>query len=213
MVRSTMQILIIGSVLLWKRKCLFEGHLKLKLVILLQGFLGGLMIICSFSCVLFMPLGDALTLIFSNPLTTMILAAIFLGHKLRLFKITFGLLLLIGIVLVVRPPFIFSENKVSESDSKLNKSLVTAFFAQVYRPDYYDQEMYYIGAAIAGSSAIISGLLNIAVNYCREVNSLVLLFWSGVGGLLVSLIALTFDENARYEIKTCQFNFAVKFRK
>ena len=66
---------------------------------------------CSFSCVLFLPLGDALTLIFSAPLSTMVMTAIFLGHKLRLYKVTFALILLTGTVLVVRPPFLFPSSK------------------------------------------------------------------------------------------------------
>ena len=57
---------------------------------------------------------------------------------------------------------------------------------------------YYIGAGIAGSGALISGFLNLAINYCRQVNSVVLLLWSGLGGLLVSSLAFTFDSNARF---------------
>ena len=111
-VRSIVQVGIMGSVLLWKGQSFLQidgSSKRITIMTIIQGLLGGLMIICSFSCVLFMPLGDALTLIFSSPLITMILASVFLGHKLRLFKITLGAVLLSGIILVVRPPFFFND--------------------------------------------------------------------------------------------------------
>lgn len=67
------------------------------------------MIICAYSCVLLMPLGDALTLIFSAPVSTMVIAALVLGQRLRLYKLSFALILLIGTVFVVRPPFLFGD--------------------------------------------------------------------------------------------------------
>ena len=90
-VRSIVQVGVMASVLLWKGQPFLQingSSKRVTLMTIIQGLLGGLMIICSFSCVLLMPLGDALTLIFSSPLITMILASAFLGHKLRLFKIT-----------------------------------------------------------------------------------------------------------------------------
>ena len=66
-------------------------------------------IITDFYCVTNMPLGDASAIIFSAPLPTMIFSAIFLGSRLRLYKIFCGLLLYTGIMLVIRPPFIFNR--------------------------------------------------------------------------------------------------------
>ena len=40
----------------------------------------------------------------------MVLSAIFLGHRLRLFKILTALILCAGVILVVRPPFLFPED-------------------------------------------------------------------------------------------------------
>ena len=118
LIRSLVQITLIGSVCIYKGFSLWpnigSNTRKLRALIVFQGIFGSLLIICSFSCVLFMPLGDALTLIFSAPLSTMVLAAIFLGHRLRLFKITAGILLIIGTVLVIKPPFLF---KPEDDDS------------------------------------------------------------------------------------------------
>ena len=76
------------------------------------GLLGGLMVICAVSCVTFMPLGDAMTLLFTAPLSTMIAAALFLGHRLRLYRIFNVILLVSGAVLVIRPPFIFEAVQI-----------------------------------------------------------------------------------------------------
>ena len=225
-VRSIVQVGVMASVLLWKGQPFLQingSSKRVTIMTIIQGLLGGLMIICSFSCVLLMPLGDALTLIFSSPLITMILASAFLGHKMRLFKITLGAVLLSGIILVVRPPFLFNDIGSSSQDSSKAwhnpKSFVTIYFRRVgwghficicssfniflcyqdyQKADEDYNTYYYIGAGLAGSGALISGFLNLAINYCRQVNSVVLLLWSGLGGLLVSSLAFTFDSNARF---------------
>ena len=58
-----------------------DWKLRFKNVIK-TGILGGVMVTCAVSCITFMPLGDAMTLLFTSPLTTMIIAAIFLGKNL-----------------------------------------------------------------------------------------------------------------------------------
>lgn len=67
----------------------------------------------------------------------------------------------------------------------------SAMSAQFHNP------LYYIGVAIALSSAIADGFLNVAINLCQQVPPLVLLWWTGLGGIFVSLISFTFDEKAR----------------
>ena len=58
-------------------------------LLIFQGICSALTLCFTFVAVTKIPLGDALTLIYSNPLFTMALAAIFMGERLRLFKITF----------------------------------------------------------------------------------------------------------------------------
>ena len=80
-----------------------------QILVIVVGILGALSMLTTFACVIFMPVsslfsnltnylfesywlcffskvGDAMTLIFTNPLFTMIFAAIFLGHRLTLIK-------------------------------------------------------------------------------------------------------------------------------
>ena len=56
-------------------------------------------------------MGDATTLMYTSPLITMILAAVFLGHRIRLYRILNALLLILGAILVIQPTFIFDHLK------------------------------------------------------------------------------------------------------
>ena len=73
--------------------------------------------ILSFAAVSSIPVGDAETLIYSNPLFAMIFSSIFLGSRLRLYKTFLGTILISGIILVVRPPFLFPKNIIIPSNS------------------------------------------------------------------------------------------------
>ena len=74
------------------------------------------MILCYISVSL-IPIGDAITVIYGEPLCTMILSYIFLGTRLRLFKMFAASFLIAGILLVVRPPFIFPEPETLHASS------------------------------------------------------------------------------------------------
>ena len=67
--------------------------------------------ICIYSSLQLLPLGDAITMFFTIPLFTMVFAYIILGTAVKGWKIGFGFLLIVGVVLIVRPPFIFPDNK------------------------------------------------------------------------------------------------------
>ena len=89
-------------------------------LIFFQGICAGLTLCCAFLAVTSsLPLGDALTLVASQPLFTMVLSALFLGHRLRLYKLTFAFILITGIVLVIQPPALF-PNYQHDSDKGHN---------------------------------------------------------------------------------------------
>ena len=209
LVRSLTQVFILSLVIMYKGLSIFPNHgeenmIKIRILTIVQGFWGAIMITCGFCCVLFMPLGDAMTVLFTTPLSTMIMAAIFLKHRLRLFKITCCLMLLSGAVLVIRPTFLFPDpdpdlDFVSQT---LNTSL-KGFQSLIALEDHYQEQhdyhnyYYYIGALIAFVSALSDGCLNVAINYCHQVKPAVLLWWAGIGGIIVSLVSNTFDHNAK----------------
>ena len=76
-------------------------------ILIFQGFFGNICIISDFHCVSNMPLGDASAIILSATLPSIVLSAIFLGSRLRLYKIICGVIFYSGVLLVIRPPFLF----------------------------------------------------------------------------------------------------------
>ena len=201
LVRSTVQTIIFGLICIVKRNSIWpKCERKIQCLMIFQGVLGSVVMICAFSCMLLMPLGDALTLLFTEPFSTMFMAAMFLGHRLRLFKISLGLFLLIGVVLVIQPPFIFPNYEDAIQDYFVKAQFHTLFVLPrgTSRLEVsYRTKLYYIGVIIALSAALAKGVLNICVNKCSKIKSTVLMWWTGFGGIIVSLIAFTFDKDAR----------------
>ena len=207
LVRSLTQMIFFGLMCAYKRLSLWprigERPKMVRAMIVLQGLMSGFMLIAAFYSIIYMPLGDAMALHFTSPLFTMIMAAIFLGHSLRLYKISCGLLLLTGAALVIQPPFIF--NVMSEPDS-MQEALVNSTslvdFQALLTFDTFDLQafnnhstMYYIGAVVALVAALTDGIISVSISWCAEVKSFVLLWWGGLGGLLAVLISFTTDEN------------------
>jgi drug/metabolite transporter (DMT)-like permease len=80
--------------------------------IALQAILGAVRLYLNFSCLEYLPLGDALTIIFTEPLFTVILSFILLRIAVGIFKVLLCFGLLSGMILSVQPPFIFGNTKI-----------------------------------------------------------------------------------------------------
>merc|ERR1712107_868251 len=77
---------------------------------MVQALFGGFAFIGALISVSFMPVADALVVMFSDPLVTMIVASIFLEERLNLIRISTGSLIIVGVTLVCRPPFLFGSS-------------------------------------------------------------------------------------------------------
>jgi drug/metabolite transporter (DMT)-like permease len=206
-VRGTLQVLFFSCMLkskgFWILPKVEANPKKVRFLTVLQGFLGGIMVTCGVSSVTLMPLGDAMTLIFTAPFTTMVFAAIFLRHRFRLYRLLNGLILISGAILVIRPSFIFDNLNYNVKNDiitrKFNNTLVV-LFGQVHEDRFtvnYHNHYYYIGAAIALSSTVCNGFLNITISCCTQVKSMILLWWAGIGSIFASFVCFTFDPNAK----------------
>ena len=207
LVRSLTQMIFFGLMCVYKGLSIWpsigERPKMVRAMIVLQGLMSGFMLIAAFYSIIYMPLGDAMALHFTSPLFTMIMAAIFLSHSLRLYKTFCGTLLLIGAALVIQPPFLF--NAMLEPDM-MQKALVNSThlmdFQALLTFDTFHLKafnnhstMYYIGAIVALVAALTDGIISVSISWCAEVKSFVLLWWGGLGGLLAVLISFTTDEN------------------
>ena len=67
-VRSAFQVLVLG---IWNYYYKYQhwfGKTKSQILILVQGLCSGILIICAYNSIRFMPIGDAMTILFSTPL-------------------------------------------------------------------------------------------------------------------------------------------------
>ena len=144
-----------------------------------------------FACVRYMPIGDALTIVFTEPLWTLVLSKLILKIRIGLWKIGWGFALLLGMILCIQPPFLFPSNSSSEEDED-SKSL----------------DDYYFGVGLAISTAVAGSMANVAIAKCEKVSSKVMVFYNGLGGVLLALMCSYYDsENSIvYSISSISLN-------
>ena len=56
---------------------------------------------------------------------------------------------------------------------------------------------YYIGLMLALGTAITGSLANVSIARCERVSSMVLVFWAGLGGVVIALGCTGFDSEAK----------------
>jgi len=189
--RSALQTVIMALVIVASRRPFMPSKRLDQGLVILQGLIGGLRILLQFACVLYMPLGDALTIVFTEPLWTILLSRIILSIRISAWKMIFGCLLISGMVLCIQPPFLFTS---SSSNSSLNTSQATDHEDRREAVITEKETDYYIGVIFALGTAVTGALANVSIARCERVSSKVLVFYSGLGGVLISLICAAFDS-------------------
>merc|ERR1712141_232228 len=176
LVRSTFQAIILGSL----TKILpptrtypipQSTNIRVKFWIALQAVLGALRLYLSFSCLQYLPLGDALTIIFTEPLFTVVLSFILIKASIGFTKIILCIGLLTGMTLSIQPPFLFGPKSNNNTSDLIQ-----------------DNKNYYVGVTLALSCAIFGSLCNILINKCDQIKSSLLVFYAGVSGIIISIL-------------------------
>ena len=144
-----------------------------------------------------MPLGDALALMFSAPLFTVLLSLIFFQIKIGLLKGWLCLVLLGGVILIVKPPFIFTMNDTIQgnlTDIDLETALNDAHHA------HYGY--YYTGVTLALGFAFTSALTTIITKHLsNELESLVIILYTGVGGIATTMLVNCADRGFGHTVE------------
>ena len=73
-----------------------------RVLVMLQGLCSAARVFLQFSCLQHLPLGDALTLIFTEPLWTLLASRLLLGSRISAWKVAFSLVLLAGMFLCIQ---------------------------------------------------------------------------------------------------------------
>ena len=161
-----------------------------RLLVILQGLFTGLRILFTFASVLYMPLGDSLTIVFTEPLWTILLSRVILRISISGWKMMFGCLLVCGMVLCVQPPFLFpSDSQVPAGQTSRNDTERK----EIDEDEPNGEPHYYLGVLLALGTAVMGALTNVCIARCEGVSSKVLVFYSGLGGAVIALICSAFD--------------------
>ena len=181
---------------------------RMRILLFVFGFLAATFNTTDLIAITFMPLGDAMTIILSAVLPVVVLAALFLKERLRLYKILCSLLVLTGIVLVLRPPFLFQNSVEHEKKQSINTSIpLTTNGTLSEKLEIFSKlndsgsDNYYIGAiaalvamfSVAGTRTVIKFLL---MNNSTK-SFAVLLCYRNLANLIVAMILPAFVGNQR----------------
>ena len=82
-----------------------------------QGVVGGAFLLCIFESVQRLPIGDCTAIFFSTPAVTLILSALILRDHCGLYRTLIGTCLVAGVVIISRPPALFSDTAPGSSNS------------------------------------------------------------------------------------------------
>ena len=198
-IQSLTQVLTFGSLLCRKRSCFWgwkvdqDKNITHVTCLLFFGtaMIGGMSRATDVVAVTFMPLGDAMTIILSSAIPTTIIAAIFLKERLRLIKVVCLILVVTGIVLVIRPPFLFNNNLNTKFDVMDTGSNSTTSRVYEMSPLIHNK-YYYIGAASAIGCMIFQSIARIGIRCLMKNQSTsssdLILFNHGIACLLMSLL-------------------------
>ena len=139
------------------------------------------MLLCVFEAIERLPIGDFSAIAFSSPCITMILSTCLLGETCGLYRASVGCLLLSGVLIISRPTVIFGQETAE-------RSLVNS---TTYLPsEDSSPSTNIVGIVLALTTAFLSALMSIITKKTTKVGTTVLVFWYGVGGLVVSSLGL-----------------------
>ena len=188
---------------------------QIRAILFSYGFFGAVFAITNYIAIYYMPLGDAMTIILSSVLPTIILAAIFLNEKIRLCKLLCTILVITGLLLVIWPPFLFPDRNEVMTNLSTNKSTelglnqtlfenINSSFITINSRSHY----YYIGAFAAFicmiSSATFRILMKVLVQNKTTSSFGIPLFYTSMANFILTLVLPAFGGDQRILFPSAQ---------
>jgi len=172
-----------------------------------QGVLGGFLLLGIFVAVARMPLGDCTAIFFSSPAFTMVLSCIILKDHCGVWRCLVAITLLTGVMILSRPPALFPPTPATAnhtSGAHTNDD-----------HDLSDDNGGYDIVGVLASLAVptLSAWIVIITRQAKHVHYSVLVFWFGVGGLVVSIVGMFLRDSDHmvqtWNIKEWMLSFMV----
>ena len=171
----------------------------MRTLLILQGICGAICALGIFISVLYMPIGDATAIYFSSPVATMVLAYVFFGEKLKLYRISCAICVMTGIVLIIKPQWIFGNIYLPmRGGINMNETgmyVVNDTVSVTYSSNYY------FGASLAATASIARGCQAVIISYLYSNTTTkspcMMGMYAGFGGLALAFAAIPFDGNQK----------------
>ena len=208
---SIIKIFLMSSIAILKGYSFFPDGICDRISVLLMLAFGGLSLFTAKESIRFLPTRDAIAIIYSKPVFTMMLATIFSKYKLSPTKFVACLLLLTGTVLITRSTIDTIDKSgivlnVTTLDFSSNKSKVTLL--HINQGEGYDNLEYFIGCMIAFVCSISASAYNLVCSKLGDkISVTVQLVYLGVASIIVSGLWFIEDGNNRlFSAKIIQIN-------
>ncbi|XP_003255287.1 solute carrier family 35 member G1 isoform X1 [Nomascus leucogenys] len=226
--RCVFQMLVVIPCLIY-RKTGFIGPKGQRIFLILRGVLGSTAMMLIYYAYQTMSLADATVITFSSPVFTSIFAWICLKEKYSPWDALFTVFTITGVILIVRPPFLFGSDTsgMEESYSGHLKGTFAAIGSAVFAAstlvilrkmgksvDYFLSIWYYVVLGLVESVIILSVLGEWSLPYCG-LDRLFLIFIGlfGLGGQIFITKALQIEKAGPVAImKTMDVVFAFIFQ-
>ncbi|XP_047558009.1 solute carrier family 35 member G1 isoform X2 [Lutra lutra] len=226
--RCVFQMLVIIPCLIY-RKTGFIGPKGQRIFLLLRGVLGSTAMILLYYAFQATSLADATVITFSSPVFTSIFACIFLKEKYSPWDALFTVFTITGVILIVRPPFLFGASPAGggESYSLHLKGTIAAVAHAVFGAltlvilrkmgksvDYFLSIWYYVILGLLESIIILFIIGEWSLPYCGlDRLFLILIGLFGLGGQVFLTKAIQIEKAGPVAImKTMDVVFAFIFQ-
>ena len=182
LLRAIAQIVVMLLASLYKRVNIF-GPNGSRIRMGLQGLLGGVLLLCIFIAIKDIPLGNSSAIFFCTPVFTFIFAIPMLRERMGLYRIMISLLMLSGVVLITRPPFLFKPDVIPCHHHHKNGT------HEDYHHECKDEPVGFsaVGYLCAISVPFLSAVVSILTRQLKHVPASVLMLWFGGGTLIIGL--------------------------
>ena len=181
------------------------GKWKKILLLTAYGFFVSTMSFSFLAAIPYMPLGDLIVISFMSPVFSVFLDKIVLKRPLTCLAVFLCMVIIIGDVLVVKPPILFGNEQNEQTDDNNN---ITGISKHIYlsnlltkeeesTPSKEHDKMYFIGVALCLYTALAGSVSNVLATKCRmlRVSPSFLMLISGASSLVLSLIVSPIFSN------------------
>ncbi|XP_062958413.1 solute carrier family 35 member G1 isoform X2 [Cynocephalus volans] len=178
--RCVFQMLVVIPCLIY-RKTGFIGPKGQRIFLILRGVIGSTAMILIYYAYQTTSLADATVITFSCPVFTSIFAWIFLKEKYSPWDALFSMFSITGVILIMRPPFLFGSNSSGMEESysvhlkgmfaAIGHTVLAALTLVILRKmgksvDYFLSIWYYVVLGLAETIIVLSVLREWSLPYC-----------------------------------------------